>query len=185
MHFVDKLWSVTVKISSRRFCKCPVLDMFTNNKSNQDLNLVWGSPYKVTKNSTYVMESPISMSLIGRDFCTSPFLGGLSLHLNHLIAWRTGISFWHFGTLSTGIFLSNLDSKHLMTSPRTLLGQFWHMSIFGNSGAVWVICQKKMASENQFFLDKGVIGLQSVSGFVGGQIPRQYGGTTFGGLWHT
>ena len=51
-------------------------------------------------------------------------LGGLSLHLNHLIAWCAGISFWQFGTLPIGIFLSNLDSRHLMTSPRTLLGQF-------------------------------------------------------------
>ena len=41
------------------------------------------------------------------------FLGGLSLHLNHLIAWRVGISFRQFGTLPIGIFLSNLDSKHL------------------------------------------------------------------------
>ena len=51
-------------------------------------------------------------------------LRGLSLHLNHLIAWHTGISFWQFGTLPIGIILSNLDSRHLMTSPRTLLGQF-------------------------------------------------------------
>ena len=59
------------------------------------------------------------------------------------------------------------------------------MSIFGDSGAVRVICQKKMPSENQFFLDEGVTGLQSVSGFVGGQIPRLYGGTIFrGGVTH-
>ena len=32
------------------------------------------------------------------------FLGGLSLHLHHLIAWRLGISFWQFGTLPIGIF---------------------------------------------------------------------------------
>ena len=38
-----------------------------------------------------------------------------------------------------------------------------------------------MPSENQFFLDEGAMGLQSVSGFVGGQIPRLYGGTIFGG----
>ena len=92
------------------------------------------------------------------------FLGGLRLHLNHLIAWRTGISFGQFGTLPIGIFLSNLDSRHLMTSPRTFLGQLWHMSIFGNSRAVWVICQKKMPSENQFFLDEGAMGHQSVLG---------------------
>ena len=50
------------------------------------------------------------------------FLGGLSLHLIHLIPWRLGISFWQFGTLPIGIFLSNLDSRQLMRSPRTLLG---------------------------------------------------------------
>ena len=53
------------------------------------------------------------------------FLGGLSLHLkppnsmaiieNYFLAiWDT--SHW--------IFLSNLDSRHLMTSPQTLFGQF-------------------------------------------------------------
>ena len=113
------------------------------------------------------------------------FLGGLSLHLNHLIASRMGISFRQFGTLPIGIFLSNLDSRHLMTSPRTLLGQFWHMSIFGDSRVIWVICQKKMPSENHFFLDEGAMGLQSVSWFVGGQIPRLYGGTILGGVRHT
>ena len=44
------------KISSRRLCKCPILDMFMKNESNQDLNLLWGSPYHVTKNSTYIMQ---------------------------------------------------------------------------------------------------------------------------------
>ena len=58
------------------------------------------------------------------------------------------------------------------------------MSIFGNSRAIQVICHKKMPSENQFFLNEGAMGLQSVSGFVGGQIPRLYGGTIFGGVTH-
>ena len=59
------------------------------------------------------------------------------------------------------------------------------MSIFGDSSAIRVICQKKMPSENQFFLDEGAMGLQSVSGFVGGQVPRLYGGTIFrGGVTH-
>ena len=83
----------------------------------------------------------------------------LFLHLNHLIAWRLRISFRQFGTLFIGIFLSNLDSRHLMTSPRTLFGQFWHMSIFGDSRAIWVICQNWVPSENQFFLDEGVTSL--------------------------
>ena len=59
------------------------------------------------------------------------------------------------------------------------------MSIFGDSRAIRVICQKKMPSENQFFLDEGATGLQSVSGFVRGQVPRLYGGTIFGGVRHT
>ena len=55
------------------------------------------------------------------------------------------------------------------------------MSIFGDSRAVRVICQKKIPSENQFFLDEGAMGHQSVLGVVGGQIPRLYGGTILGG----
>ena len=55
------------------------------------------------------------------------------------------------------------------------------MSIFGDSRAIQVICQKKMPSENQFFLDEGVMWHQSVLGFVGGQVPRPLG-TIFGGV---
>ena len=57
--------------------------------------------------------------------------------------------------------------------------------IFGESRAVRVICQKMMPSKNQFFLDEEVMGHQSVLGFVGGQVPRLYGGTIFrGGATH-
>ena len=59
------------------------------------------------------------------------------------------------------------------------------MSIFDDSRAIRVICQKKMPSENQFFLDEGAMGHQSVMGFVGGQVPRLYGGTIFGGGCNT
>ena len=38
-------------------------------------------------------------------------LGGLSLHLNHLIAWQLGISFQQFGTLPIGIFLVKFGLK--------------------------------------------------------------------------
>ena len=37
-------------------------------------------------------------------------LDGLSVNLNHLIAWRLGISFQQFGTLPIGIFLLNFDA---------------------------------------------------------------------------
>ena len=36
-----------------------------------------------------------------------------------------------------------------------------------------------MPSENQFFLDEGAMGLQSVFRVVGWKIPRLYGGTIF------
>ena len=59
------------------------------------------------------------------------------------------------------------------------------MSIFGDSRAVWVICQKKMPSENRFFLDEGAMRLWQDLGVLGGQVPRLYGGTIFGGVLHT
>ena len=52
------------------------------------------------------------------------FLGGLSLHLNHLIASRMTIYDWPFETLPFGLFGSNLDTKDLETYPRTYSGHF-------------------------------------------------------------
>ena len=42
-----------------------------------------------------------------------PFLGGLSLHLNHLIALGMTIYDWPFGTLPFRPFGSNLDTRTL------------------------------------------------------------------------
>ena len=52
------------------------------------------------------------------------FLGGLSLHLNHLIALRVANYDWPFGTLPFGLFYSNLDTRDLETYPRTYSGHF-------------------------------------------------------------
>ena len=49
----------------------------------------------------------------------SSFLGGLSLHLNHLIGQGVSAPYRQFGTLPIGIFLSNLDSGQLETSLMT------------------------------------------------------------------
>ena len=61
-------------------------------------------------------------------FCTKRclwlFLGGLSLHLNHLIASRMANYDWPFGTLPFGLFGSNLDTRDLETYPRTYSGHF-------------------------------------------------------------
>ena len=55
---------------------------------------------------------------------TIKFLGGLSLHLNHLIASRTANYDWPFGTLPFGLFGSNLDTRDLETYPRSYSGHF-------------------------------------------------------------
>ena len=47
------------------------------------------------------------------------FLGGLSLHLNHLVAEHMSAHYWQFETLPIGIFLSNLVSGQLETSLMT------------------------------------------------------------------
>ena len=62
------------------------------------------------------------------------FLGGLSLHLNHLIASRVANYNWPFGTLPFGLFGSNFDTRDLETYPRTYSGHFWNMSIFDIPG---------------------------------------------------
>ena len=53
-----------------------------------------------------------------------PFLGGLSLHLNHLIGSRVTNYDWPFGTLPLGLFWSNLDTMDLETYPRTYSDHF-------------------------------------------------------------
>ena len=52
------------------------------------------------------------------------FLGGLSLHLNHLIASHAANYDWPFGTLPFGFFGSNVDKRDLETYPRTYSGHF-------------------------------------------------------------
>ena len=54
----------------------------------------------------------------------SRFLGGLSLHLNHLIAQRLTIYDLPFGTLPFRLFGSNLDTRDFDTYPRTYSGHF-------------------------------------------------------------
>ena len=97
----------------------------------------------------------------------APFLGGLSLHLNHLIASCMGISYRQFRTLPIGIFLSNLDSRQLDTSLMISYGHFWHMSTFGDSRVVWVLLPKYRAlrkskfswwRSDQWWMRLGVLG---------------------------
>ena len=68
---------------------------------------------------------PVTQTVTGKtESVLSYFLGGLSLHLNHLIASHTANYDWPFGTLPFGLFGSNLDTRDLETYPRTYSGHF-------------------------------------------------------------
>ena len=102
----------------------------------------------------------------------SPFLGGLSLHLNHLIGSRVTNYDWPFGTLPFGLFGSNLDTRDLETYARTYSGHFCNMSICDDSRAVRVLFRKWVVSENQSFLDEGAIVTPLIGLVLGGEVPR-------------
>ena len=63
-------------------------------------------------------------SLTDTMCASAVFLGGLSLHLNHLIGQRVSTHYQQFETLPIGIFLSNLVSGQLETSLMTSYCQF-------------------------------------------------------------
>ena len=68
---------------------------------------------------------PMNFSCMNFDACNYPILlGGLSLHLNHLIGSGVANYDWQFGTLPFRIFWSNLDTMGLETYPRTYSGHF-------------------------------------------------------------
>ena len=113
------------------------------------------------------------------------FLGGLSLHLNHLIAQRLAICDRPFGTFLIGIFLSNLDTWHLETYPRTYYGHFWNMSIFDGSRAIRVIFRKWVPSENQRYLKNGWPRPPFWDLTWGGQMTGLQDRLIFSGLRHT
>ena len=83
-----------------------------------------------------LMESSVKIGIFFIGGSQEHFLGGLSLHLNHLIASRMANYDWPFGTLPFGLFWSNLDTRDLETYPRTYSGHFRNMSIFDDSRAV-------------------------------------------------
>ena len=100
------------------------------------------------------------------------FSGGLSLHLNHLIASRMANYDWPFGTLPFGLFGSNLDTRDLETYPGTYSGSFlkyvnfWrfqgHLSTFQKMGGLRKLKFSWWRSDHY-----PLIGL-----VLGGEIPR-------------
>ena len=109
------------------------------------------------------------------------FLGGLSLHLNHLIGSYLAISYWQFGTLPIGIFCQiwSQDSLRHLLGP--LLVNFDICQFLVTLGPFECFDFLKTPDFGQFFLNEGVTGHQSILGVLGGQLPMLYGGTIFGG----
>ena len=82
---------------------------------------VFNSNFNITAYTENTLCEDVNKRTIHNAF---PFLGGLSLHLNHLIASRAANYNWPFGTLPFGLFGSNLDTRDLETYPRTYSGHF-------------------------------------------------------------
>ena len=113
-------------------------------------------------------------------FCPT-FLGGLCLYLNHLIAWRSGISFWQFGTLPIGNFVK-FGLKTPYDISRDPSWSIWtYVNFWRLQGHSSNLPKKDAFRKLIFFLHEGAMGLQSILGVVGGQILRLYGGTIFWG----
>ena len=81
-------------------------------------------------------------------------------------------------------FLSNLDSKQLETSTMTSCDNFWNMSIFGYSRAIWVFWPKSGVFRKSIFSWWRSNKASTRLGVLGGQVPRLYGGTIFGSATH-
>ena len=133
---------------------------------------IWGGLWAAVNCITAKLPYRTVLSLMKSEPAAPFLLGGLSLHLNHLIASRMANYDWPFGTLPFGLFGSNLDTRDLETYPRTYSGHFWNMSIFDDSRAVWVLFRKWVVSENQSFLDDGAIVTPLIGLDLGGEVPR-------------
>ena len=79
---------------------------------------------------------------------------------------------WPFGTLSSGLFCSNLDTRDLETYPRTYSGHFWNMSLFDNFRAIWVLFRKWVVSENCILLRNWWPTPGYSDLVLGGEVPR-------------
>ena len=78
---------------------------------------------QIQDNADVLLDSGLKLSDIVVTLC-SKLLGGLSLHLNHLIASRMTNYDWPFGTLPFRLFGSNLDTRDLEIYPTTYSGHF-------------------------------------------------------------
>ena len=112
------------------------------------------------------------------------FLGGLSLHLTTLYnhEWASLISYLGHFPLDFFCQIWTQDSlRHLLWH---LMTNFEICQLLATLGLFEYFGQNPRSSENQFFLNEGVTTLQWSLGVLGGQVPRLYCGTIFGGTTH-
>ena len=131
----------------KQFGPCYNVDVFTVRKPLGQIPLrkMWLKNF--TEDVVLSSDALMIQALYGVLLKSTCFLGGL----NHLIGSRMRISYGSFGTLPIGILFSNLGSGQLMTCPRNLSGEIWHMSIFGDSGAVRVLMPKYRGLRKSIF----------------------------------
>ena len=141
IHKKNKYWIEAVKIFNKSQGKWKKYwksqGILSEEKSGNPASYVTS---KFTSLCVNLIVSSLFLSTLSMVDLT--FLGGLSLHLNHLYSGASERSYWQFGTLPIGIFLSNLDSGQLETSLMTSYCHFWNLSTFGDSRAVWVFWPK-------------------------------------------
>ena len=108
------------------------------------------------------------------------FLGGLSSHLNHLIVSCMTNYEWPFGTLSFGLFGSNLDTRDLETYPRTYSGHFLKYVNFWRFQGCLNTFQKMGGLTKSKFSQWRSDHYPLISLFLGREVPRlNYGPICF------
>ena len=87
------------------------------------------------------------------------------------------LAFWHTFHWNCCQIWSQDSLRHLLG---VLLVNFDICQFLATPGPFEYFDQNLGSSENQFFLNEGATGHQSILGVLGGQVPRLYGGTIFG-----
>ena len=135
---LSKICQVVKNMSNVKTSNIWTIEEVHKNKLTQ-----WGSHILVS-----ILMSHMKVNKFGQIYF---YLGGLSLHLNHLIASRMGICYRQFGTLPIGILLSNLDSRQLDTSLMTSYGHFDICQLLVTPGPFDYFCQNTGPSEKSKF----------------------------------
>ena len=106
-----------------------------------------------------------AVCLYGSRRRTFLFLGGLSLHLNHLIAELVSAPYWNLGHFPLEFFCQIWSQDSLRHLLWHLIVTFEICQLLATPGPFEYFGQNWVSSENQSFLDEGATGLQCDLGF--------------------